>query len=100
MNKLTKNIAFKLGFLAGILFFVLANIFPALFNINSGICFDCYETYGFPFALYESGTVLHLNQFIWAGVVADISIAIISSLILGLVFKYIDQKFRYVYKPS
>jgi len=87
---------FKLGFFIGILSVILsvicANIYTALPDKKGGMCFDCYETYGFPFALYESGTILHLDEFIWAGVVADISIAIVFSLMLGLIFKYVWSK--------
>ncbi len=64
MNKLIQNKMFKVGFLIGILFFIFANIYTALPHRKDGICFDCYETYGFPFALYEPGTVLHLDEFI------------------------------------
>ncbi len=92
MNKLIQNKMFKLGFFIGILFFICANIYTALPDRKGGICFDCYETYGFPFALHESGTILHLDEFIWAGAVADISMAIVFSLILGLIFKYVWSK--------
>ena len=89
--KLIQGKAFKLGFLAGILSFIFANIYT-MPDKGEGFCFDCYETFGFPFALHERGTILHLNQFIWAGVVADTAIALVFSLTLGLIFSYIWLK--------
>lgn len=92
--KLLQGRAFKLSFLAGILFFILANIYTTIpeRGEGEGFCFDCYETFGFPFALHESGTMLHLNQFIWAGVVLDVSIAVIFSLIIGFIVSFVWSK--------
>ena len=92
MNKLLENRAFKLGFLVGILFFVFANVYASLPEREISICFDCYVTYGFPFAMYESGSILHLKEFIWVGVVANVSATIFFSIILGLIFKYVWSK--------
>jgi hypothetical protein len=93
MNNLFRNRAFKLGVLSGVLFFLITNIYSVLPPRRADqVCFDCYETFGFPFAFYESGTILHLSQFIWAGVVANISIALFAGFILGLIFKLVWSK--------
>lgn len=90
--------AFKVGFSFGILLMVLANFYTSFpdggINRGGAICFDCYETWGFPFAMHESGTILHLNQFIWAGVVANISVAIVFSFISGLILRFVWSKFK------
>lgn len=91
MKNLIKNKAFVVGFTFGIVITFLVN-FYTLLPERGFICFDCYETWGFPFAMHESGTMLHLNRFIWAGVIANISIAIVFSSLLGLVSKFIWSK--------
>lgn len=91
MRKLFQGKAFDFGFVAGIILFVFANMFT-IPDSGNGICFDCYEAVGFPFTFHEKGTILHLNQFVWAGVIADISIAIIFSVVLGLMFNYVWSK--------
>jgi hypothetical protein len=93
MGELLKNKAFKLGVLSGVLFFLIANIYSVLPPTRADqVCFDCYESFGFPFVFYESGTISHLSQFIWAGVVANISIALFAGFILGLIFKFVWSK--------
>ena len=47
-------------------------------------CFDCIKRFGFPFRLYESGTILHLEKLIWVGLIADVFVAIFVSLGTGL----------------
>lgn len=92
MNKFFSNKAFIYGIIVGILFFVIADVYSYQANHLTTICFDCYESYGFPFARYESGTILHLDQILWVGVIANISIALFSSFIVGLIFTFIQSK--------
>ena len=81
---------FRLGFLGSfVVLFVL--IFRSSsssdFRDNSrSICFDCYEAYGFPFVMHEYGTILHIDRFVWSGVIANLTIAIISSIVFGVGF--------------
>ena len=93
MNKSAENKIFWAGFVIGVLFFIAANIF-SLFPNKKGfkLCMDCYCTYGFPFPLYESGTIAHLDQFIWSGIAADISLTIVVGFLLGLTFNLIYSK--------
>ena len=81
------NWPFKVGFVVGVQ--------SALKTPTHGfkICFDCYQTYGFPFAMHESGTIVHLDQFIWSGVVANLAVALTVSFLLGLIFKYVSGFF-------
>ena len=93
MHRLNWNKSFILGFALGTLVFAGMNLYTALPNWSRlGICFDCYETYGFPFDMHESGTMLHLNEFIWSGVVANLAIAVLTSLLFGLLFKFVFAK--------
>lgn len=95
MNKIFQHKSFKIGFIIGILLFISANIYTTIPDRGKGegFSFDGYETFGFPFALHESGTMAHLNQFIWAGVVADITIAIVFSFVVAILFDFIWTKF-------
>ena len=87
------------------LFFGIAFSFFALMNIISalpkgwpsrsgGVTFDSYETYGFPFVMHEYGTIFHLDEFVWSGVVANLSVAFVSSLIIGLLAAYFWQRIQ------
>ena len=92
MKDLIRNKPFIIGFGFGLLLVLIANIYT-LRPESGAICFDCYETWGFPFAMHESGTILHLSNFICAGVVANFFLTIVFSFIVGLVFKFIWSKF-------
>ncbi len=92
MRKLFKDKAFVIGFAIGILIFIAANLYDFAPK-GGGFSFDSYETHGVPFAMHESGTMLHINQFIWSGVVANISIVLIFSYILGSIFRFVRSKF-------
>ena len=93
MKDFIKDKAFWVGFIIGILAVISGNIFSFFINFDA-MCFDCYETWGFPFAIYESGTMSHLSRFIWAGVVANFFLTVVFSFILGLIFKFIWSKFQ------
>jgi len=95
-NKFLRR-SFVLGFVVGMITFTVLNIRSAIpegfFKANRGICFDCYETYGFPFTMHEYGTILHLDHFIWSGVVANLTVALVGSFLIGILFKYLGQFF-------
>ena len=86
---LIRKKGFMIGFAASALVFVALNFAYSPtgdYSLDRGttICFDCYESYGFPFVMHENGTILHLDQFVWSGVVANLSIAIFASVLVGL----------------
>jgi formate/nitrite transporter FocA (FNT family) len=60
---------------------------------NRGICFDCYEASGFPFTMHEYGTIAHLDQYVWSGVVANLTVALVGSFLLGVLFNFLGQFF-------
>ena len=93
MRKLFKDKAFVIGFASGVLIFIAANLYD--FSLKSGgFSFDSYETNGVPFAMHESGTMLHISQFLWAGVVANISIVLLFSFVLGSIIKFVSAKIK------
>jgi hypothetical protein len=97
MRKIILKRSFLFGFAVGMITSALLNISSAMpddfFSNNRGICFDCYETYGFPFTMHEYGTILHLDHFIWSGVVANLTVALVGSFLLGIVFNFLGQFF-------
>lgn len=99
MNKLFQNESFNLGFWSCITLFGLLNIFsykssnelPIDSNIrladvggyNIGFPFTLYKAeYGYPFQFY----------FVWTGLISDILICLIFSLVIGLTLKIIWSK--------
>ena len=36
--------------------------------------------------MHEYGTILHIDRFVWSGVIANLTIAIISSIVFGVGF--------------
>ena len=88
MNKFYSNKAFKLGIFGGILIYVLIYGYNQPLERKS-ICFDCYKTSGFPFTSHESGTILHLDQTLWLGLIANIFIAVTFILAVGLISSFV-----------
>jgi hypothetical protein len=84
---LLKSKSFNIGFLAGIILLMGMNIYSYMKNYAptpGEEDFDKYQTFGFPFPIYESGTILHLDRFVWCGIVANFFIAICLSVGIGL----------------
>ena len=84
-----------LGFLGGLLLFAAANIYTSYPGYESGSSnngviavteeFDDLKEFGWPFRLHRSGTIFHLSEILWKGLVADIAIAFCVSLCIGSV---------------
>lgn len=96
MKKLFGQKSFLLGFSLTFVAFFIANVWSAMANRYSPngaikICFDCYETYGFPFVMHESGTILHLDQYIWSGVIANLTVAALGAMFTGWLFSLIAR---------
>jgi hypothetical protein len=84
-----KSRSFNIGFLSGIILWVGINVYSYMKNYAptpGEEDFDNYQNFGFPFPLYESGTMLHLDRFVWCGIVANFFIAICVSAGIGLLF--------------
>jgi hypothetical protein len=86
--------SFSLGFFAGLVLFATANIYTSYPGYESGSNnngvvavteeFDALKEFGWPFRLHRSGTILHLDEFLWKGLVADLVIAVCVSVCIGL----------------
>lgn len=75
--------AFAAGFFGGMLLLVAVNVY-SYNNMNEEECFDCIQGFGFPFRLYEQGTILHLETILWPGLLADVLVVICVSVGIGL----------------
>jgi hypothetical protein len=76
--------AFIVGFFTGLFLFIVINVY-SYSRMQEQECFDCLLGFGFPFHLYESGTILHLERTLWLGLIVDFLIAICASILIGLV---------------
>jgi hypothetical protein len=52
-------------------------------QMGRGFCDDCFLHFGWPFPLWEDGGFVTVKRVLWAGVVADVSIAIYVAVFLG-----------------
>jgi hypothetical protein len=95
--------SFARGFLIGLLLFAAANIYTYYPGYesrskNNGVVvieeFDTLKEFGWPFRLHRSGTIFHLDEILWRGLVADIVIAIGVSAGIGLVCSLLVRRRR------
>ncbi len=91
MKNLIKNRAFVLGSASGILIFAALNVYDSLPE-SDAVCFHCYETFGFPFSYLGTGGYFTHTDILWAGLFADILVAILFSSVIGLIFKFVWSK--------
>ena len=85
--------SFVVGFLAGMSLFVIANVY-SYSQMNDFDIADLVHEFGWPFPLYRSGTILHLDNIIWGGLVTNISTAVLASLIVGQICAVISEHWR------
>lgn len=96
MKDWIKNKPFLFGFVIGMFLIILANIYFAFviyakidFGIVSyGYSFDDYSVIGFPFPVYERWANSRFD-FYWVSIFANIFIAIIFSILMGWLFKFV-----------
>ena len=87
MRSKTYLIAFVIVFLL----FIAANFYSYV-RMSYGFCDDCFISFGFPFPLWEEGGFATVRHILWSGLIADLSIAIWTSILLGWVLKKILLK--------
>jgi len=100
MKYLIQNKVFFAGFIFELFLFIILNI------VSQSTTPSFVREYGFPFSLYEwrfgseTNKVGNLTiydtvkvvRIVWSGVVANSFIALISSFIIGLIFKFVLTK--------
>lgn len=91
---LSKNKAFKYGFILGIILSITAQIYDYINNLIlkeelthlSGVSIDVIWSWGLPLPIFYGG------NFILLGLIGDILVAIIIGYILGLFFTFVWSK--------
>ncbi len=86
---LLRSAPFGIGFGLGVLTLGLVNFYQLSRSHRSGewkICMDCGLASGFPFTLYQTETIVSSGGYIWSGVFANVTVAVLIGVFLGLVF--------------
>jgi hypothetical protein len=64
------------------LLFIAANYYSYI-RMGYGFCDDCFITFGFPFELWGEGGFVTVRRILWSGLIANVSIAVFASILLG-----------------
>ncbi len=75
---------FIIGFLLSLLFFLAANIYSYI--VVEPPCCDMFGPFGFPLALGRYGGFVGSTSFILPGLIADVLICVVASVISSLAF--------------
>lgn len=81
---------FIVGFLVGLLTFLVANLYSYYRMINEPVLIDAYVSFGLPFKMYTSGGFTG-DLIIWRGLLANIVIVVSVSFLIGLLLKRLLQ---------
>lgn len=92
MSNLFQSRPFNVGILCGLVLLAAVNYYSYLISGKSQTSHSV-QKFGFPFTVYEYGGSVTFERILWFGLIADILIAVIFSLIVGLIFKLIGVKF-------
>jgi formate hydrogenlyase subunit 3/multisubunit Na+/H+ antiporter MnhD subunit len=79
--------AYLIAFVAVFLILIAANYYSYV-QMGRGFCDDCFLHFGWPFPLWEEGGFVTVKRVLWAGLVANVSIAIW----IGLFFGWVSSK--------
>jgi hypothetical protein len=68
-----------------VLIVMVAANYNSYLRMQRAICDDCFLQFGWPFGLWEEGGFVTVKRILWAGLVADLSIAVWAVMFLGWV---------------
>jgi hypothetical protein len=80
--------AYLIASVAVFILFSAANYYSYI-QIGYGFCDDCFITFGFPFELWGEGGFVSVRTILWSGLIANVSIAVWASMLLGWALKKI-----------
>lgn len=99
MSKLFKERAFRYGFLLGFILFLIIHVYnfweimTIVEPVSSQISIGLIYYFGFPFPIFEWNHYSPIaRQFYFLGLAVNMLIALIFSIVLGLIFKFIWSK--------
>ncbi|MGI9054553.1 MAG: hypothetical protein ACR2F2_01990 [Pyrinomonadaceae bacterium] len=84
-----KSFAFIIGFVVGIFCFIFLNYYMQIAVITDSFA-DCIRIFGFPQKFVQTSNVNTI--VIWRALIANTLIAVISSLVIGSIFKFVWSK--------
>ncbi len=96
MRKFFRSISFCLGFASGLFGFAVINCFSYLGNKGSiigkpysfGYPLKLYIENGYSYDFYLKNGFTNSSHILWAGLIADIFIALIISFAVGCIFRF------------
>lgn len=88
MKKLINSIAFWIGLAVGIILSIAVCVIDYKIKFD-GLCMDCDNDFGFPFRLYQSGSLIHSTQIIWIGLVGNLIFYCFFSILIGVLANYL-----------
>jgi hypothetical protein len=99
MNKFF-NLAFWFGFAVGFLSFAIFNLMVYKLTLSGETrIYNRMNNIGFPFSFYEWGGNPYVERFLQFGLIADIVIVLVHSLLIGLFFRYLwNVQTKYIVK--
>jgi hypothetical protein len=74
--------AYLIASVAVFILFIAAN-YCSYIRMGYGFCDDCFITFGFPFELWREGGFVGGRTILWSGLIANISMAVWASILLG-----------------
>ena len=92
MKAFLKSSSFWLGFGVGIFLAITIGFIDYEMKFD-GLCMDCDNDFGFPFRIYQSGSLIHATLILWDGLIANVVIAIVFSAAAGVLFHFLSAKF-------
>jgi hypothetical protein len=75
---------FVAGFLAGIVVLVAINLYSYAQMKDTGLS-DAFYYFGWPFNVYQAGSILHLDMIHWCGVFANMFVAVVAGAVVGII---------------
>ncbi|HJP95806.1 MAG TPA: hypothetical protein VJ843_00385 [Candidatus Saccharimonadales bacterium] len=91
LRRVKPTLAFGLGFMCSLAYFVWGNI-ESYRKMYKGGCSDCFVFFGYPFKLYQTGGFAGPTAFLWGGLIADVAIVTIVSVSVGWLLKILTRK--------
>lgn len=91
MKTFIRSVIFWAGFATSLIVFIVVNVIEVI-QQSARLCFDCDKGFGKPFRIYESGSMIHAREILWAGLIADVVVVTVVSVLIGLAVYFITAK--------
>lgn len=90
--KFFKSKIFWLGFIIGLSLWLAINLNQVISKFQI-ICSHCDKGFGKPFRMYESADMINPAQVVWSGVILNMVIVILTSIISGFAVYHLWNRF-------